>query len=85
MILITTETGSKYLLDMENKTWERVRSTLESGYLRTPKGPFLSAEYEKNGHLALTCPPIRDGSTFRYIQTSRIVKIESPNNGQEGL
>ena len=81
MILITTETGSKYLLDMENKTWERVHSTLESGHLRTTKASFLSAEYD-SGHLILVCLPINDTSAFRYIQTSRILKIEEEPNGQ---
>lgn len=76
MVLITTETGSKYLLDMENKIWERTHSTLESGRLRTTSASFLSADYQLGGHLELICPPINDKSTYRYIQTSRIIKIE---------
>lgn len=76
MVLITTETGSKYLLDMENRIWERTHSTSESGHLRATSAPFLSADYALGGHLVLICNSIKEGSAFRYIQTSRIIKIE---------
>ena len=76
-MLITTETGSIYDLDLENKIWNRVKTTTESGHVRTTSGEFYEVgSIEVGEPVSFVCPPIREGSSFRYIKTSKVVKIE---------
>jgi len=41
---VTTETGSVYLIDLENKTWERIQVGETSGRIRSDQGSILNAQ-----------------------------------------
>ena len=88
MILITTEIVSKYLLDIEDKIGcGRCQSDSEA------VGGSISRNH--TGPVLIIGVPHRMGTRLPFVhlsvwvrlpgrfQTSRIVKIESPDNGQE--
>ena len=75
-MIITTKSGSKYRIDLDAKTWARVRFSGESGYLRTAGGGYDYIRFEIGAPLEMLCPPITEGSSARYIETSDIVSVE---------
>lgn len=77
---ITTENGSVYLIDEENKTWERVSSSAASGKIRTNAGSI------KNDHpldirighpVTIWTDNVNIHADYRVLHTSHVVKIES--------
>lgn len=77
---ITTETGSVYLIDEENKTWERVSSEDTSGKIRTNTGSIKNDHplYIRIGHpVTIWTDKINIHADYRVLRTSHVVKIES--------
>lgn len=76
---ITTETGSVYLIDEENKTWERVNTRNTSGKIRTNSG-FIKNDHPLNiriGHsLTILTDNINIHADNRVLVTSHVVRIE---------
>ena len=75
-MIVTTEAGSQYRIDFDKKTWERVRKTDDSGYLRTAGGSYLDIQVVLGDPMGLLCPPLTKGTEARYIETSPIAKME---------
>lgn len=75
---IRTETGSIYVLDEQAKTWERIASTSESGFLRGGgKGTYNELFGAEVGQrLQLFMDPITPGTTMRVVVTSEICFVE---------
>lgn len=77
-MLVETESGCKFIIDLERKTWARI----EAGYqttapLRTSSGSFITISPIKVGQvLRMFCPPINDSSSARLIMTSFVTNIE---------
>ena len=76
---ITTETGSVYLIDEQNKTWEQISTEDTSGKIRTNTGSI------KNDHplvikigrpLIILTDNISIYATHRVLQTSYVILIE---------
>jgi hypothetical protein len=75
--IIITETGSVYEIDTDKKTWERIETTDESGYVRSKGGTYNSITNLVIGErLNMLCPPIVPNMTARLISTSPIVFIK---------
>jgi hypothetical protein len=72
---ITTESGSVYLIDHEEKTWVRVMTTGMSGSLRSESGKFVRADIIGD-RLYLLCEPLAEGGPGRLIHTSQICAME---------
>lgn len=76
---IETLAGSTYVLDIENKSWKRIRKAEASGVLRTEDGVFENdPKYDFTiigDRLTLVCPPIVEGTTKRLISTSPVTNI----------
>lgn len=84
-MIITTKSGTKYRIDLEAKTWERLFKTEESGHLRTESGTFTDIQGPDLGRgLTITCPPLTPRAYVRVIYTTPVVMVEdeSPENGQ---
>jgi len=76
---VTTETGSVYLIDEENKTWERVSTEDTSGKIRTSGGSIKNNMplYIKVGHpLTIWTDTINLEATHRVLCTSNVIVIE---------
>lgn len=60
---ITTETGSTYIIDIDNKRWERVVQTDESGKIRKDSGDIIAINnYIIGSSLIITGSPLSKGS-----------------------
>lgn len=73
----TTESGSVYTIDFNNKTWERQQGK-EAATLRSDSGKYYSFSID-NGIITMLCPPfIPKPGTFvpRLISSTLIVKVE---------
>lgn len=82
MVYLTTETGSKYVLDLNRKRWERTFSTPDSGVLRTHSGKFNEATYALGQPLVLNLPPFIAQAIGRRVVTSVVTKLDfSPEEG----
>jgi hypothetical protein len=77
MIIVTTEHGTKFRIDPEHKTWERIDKTGDSGNLRDESGTFIWSFGPTIGEpLVLVCPPRVEGASARAITTSIVEKID---------
>lgn len=76
---ITTKTGSVYLIDEENKTWERITAAGTSGQIRTNSGSIKN-DHPLNiriGHsLVIYTDNINIHADGRLLATSHVVRIE---------
>lgn len=81
-IRVHTESGSIYILNQKELTWDRERMRPD-GFSLFPvrtKGGKLNSFPEKiniGEPLVLLGPPLTPGTTVRMIETSPIVKVES--------
>ena len=78
---ITTKSGSVYLIDLTNKTWERVSCAENSGKIRTESGNItnehpITPEVGKSLLLFTDKADTTPDGASRFIQTSEIVNIE---------
>lgn len=72
---IETE-NSTYVLDDEEMTWERVKVSGQSGYLRTDGGQLTTFPKIKVGEpLTMLGPPIVEDATARLIYTTPVTKV----------
>jgi len=85
--LVTTETGSQYLIDHAAKTWVRLQKTTESGELRDESGTFILCDEPVVGKRVGMVMEARDeslrelgkmlGATAgRLVYTSQVVAVE---------
>lgn len=75
--IVNTETGSRYLIDYDECTWERYKTGEDSGELRSDGGTFIEVNYLEVGQRALIlCPPFHEKADARAIVTSIILSIE---------
>lgn len=76
---VMTQTGSVYLIGIEDKTWQRVGTTNKSGYVRTDGGEYRTRNEPEVGHaLTLVCDPLPGTSALlRTIITSDVISIAS--------
>lgn len=75
----TTETGSIYVIDTEEKTWHKERQPNYTGLLplRTKSGVFKTIGAIRVGMpITMTGKPIDPEATFRLITTSFVVELE---------
>lgn len=74
--LVTTESGSRYLIDRDTSTWERVESSPDP--LRSLNGQFTDIHLVIGQPMVLICPPF-DASKLdvpRLIHTTFVRSIE---------
>ena len=75
--IVHTETGSRYLIDYDNQTWERYKTGAKSGDLRSDGGQFIDiSPLEVGKPLVLMCPPYHEKADGRAIITSSVFSIE---------
>jgi len=75
--IVHTETGSRYLIDYDNLTWERYKTGETSGELRSDGGTFIEIGYLEVGQRAIIfCPPFHEKAEGRAVITSQILSIE---------
>lgn len=68
--------NSTYVLDDEEMTWERIKTSEDSGPLRTDGGELTAWPQIRIGEpLALLGPPIADHASARVIYTTAVTKI----------
>lgn len=84
-MIVTTRSGTRYRIDLEAKTWERLSSTPESGHLRTESGTFVDIQGPDLGRgMTITCPPLTPRAYVRVIYTTPVVAVEEgPENGRK--
>lgn len=85
-MIVTTKSGTKYRIDLEAKTWQRLEATYKSGHLRTEFGKFIGIEGLAVGcGMIITCPPITPRASARVIYTTQVVAIEDecPDSGRK--
>lgn len=83
MLKVQTWSGSTYLIDKKNKTWERVKTP----ELVNPLIPLrtLDGNYNHIGEIEVGKPinifaaPIDPTKDFRMITTSQVLKVEEFN------
>ena len=75
-MIITTHSGSKYRIDFDAKTWERLSHDPSSNRLRTPKGSYEEIRLKVGDPMEMLCPPLIPGTDARYVSTSRVTNIE---------
>ncbi len=76
---VITETGSVYLIDLENKKWERLSKTDESGPIRTKSGNILNETplaIHIGQQINISTDKINPSATIRLLQTSPVTSIE---------
>jgi hypothetical protein len=74
--VVHTESGSRYLIDYDNRTWERFRGK-EANKLRSDSGQFIDiGPLEIGQRFAMLCPPYHDKVGGRAIISSEITAIE---------
>lgn len=72
-IKVKTKTGSVYLLDKTQMTWERVVSTEKSGPIRTDGGPLTVWPIVVVGEgVEMYGPPIDSTKDCRLVHTSDV-------------
>lgn len=69
----TTQSGSVYTIDFEQKTWARQRGE-DASVMRTDEGEFISFEID-GGIITMICPPINPPFP-RVITSTLIMKVE---------
>lgn len=73
-MIVTTKTGSKYRVDFDAKTWERVHYLDDSG-IRV-KLHYTEIRIVAGEPMELLCAPLVLGGMPRYIETSDVVSLE---------
>jgi len=74
---VHTESGSRYLIDYDNQTWERYQTGEKSGGLRSDGGQFVEINPLVVGQrLMMVCPPFHEKADGRVVITSAIISIE---------
>ncbi len=74
--VVHTESGSRYLIDYDNRTWERFKGE-GANELRSTSGQFTDIGPLQIGQrLAMLCPPYHDKAGGRAIISSEITAIE---------
>lgn len=79
---VETESGSIYILNQANMTWERVKYIQQNADpffpVRTAGGELTTwPEVEVGKELELVGPPLNPAATFRYIKTSPVIRVEN--------
>ena len=75
-MIVTTENGSKYRVDLDAKTWERLSHPKWSNQVRTKMGAYDEIRLSVGSPMEMLCPPITPGTDGRFISTSDVVSIE---------
>ncbi len=76
-VRFTTETGSRYTVDLAAGTWSRI-PTFASGALRTEGGPLAALVLGGIGRSAiLVGPPLVPRSDARYVLTTPLVELDA--------
>ena len=76
-MIITTENGTKFSIDLVNKTWARIDKTGDSGNLRTESGTYNEIQGPVIGEpCRVWCNNIYEWAGARLIMTTNIIKIE---------
>lgn len=79
VIRVRTASGSLYELNPEKLTWKRAETGVDydpANPLRTEEGKLIEWPEIKVGvGMALLCPPITAGTTFRLVYTSDVVEV----------
>lgn len=76
-MIVTTKSGTRYLIDLEAKTWERLSATDRSGPLRTESGKIVYIEGPVIGEsMIIVGPPLNGSSLGQVIFTSLVVGVE---------
>ena len=82
-IRVKTESGSTYILNPTQMTWDRERNVpeLELVYpVRTKGGTLMKfPEVAVGKPLRMFGPSLTPGGTFRMIETSLVVSVEEAN------
>lgn len=85
-MIVTTELGTRYKIDVAAKTWERLSKTDKSGHLRTESGSITNIDGPVVGQrMVILAPPLNPESAVRVISTSPVALVEFPENGREGV
>jgi hypothetical protein len=71
---ISTESGSTYEIDLDNKKWKRFKGE-NAEQIRTDDGEFIEIWVDTAGCLNLLCPPINPPYD-RLVTSTPIVGIE---------
>ena len=81
---IRTMTGSTYILDKDQMTWERVFTALLSGPLRTVSGKLTVWPVIKLGEsMDMECPPFVEGAILRLVSTSEVMSITAMDDAAD--
>ena len=75
-MIVITENGSRYQIDLDAKTWARLEHAPWSNMVRTKTGPYDQIRAHLGEPMRLLCPPLTPGLDGRYIRTSNVVSIE---------
>lgn len=73
---VTTKNGSVYRIDYDNKTWERLSETENSGPVRTEGGPWDEVLLVEGFPMVIYGPPLDPKMDKRKITTSEVEKVE---------
>ena len=74
---ITTESGSKYIIDLEKKTWRQEKQGNPNTPLRTSEGTFVKiSDLHVGRPLTMLGKPLVEGASFRLINTTFITNIQ---------
>jgi hypothetical protein len=75
-IRFRTETGSVYLVDNDAMRWQRLRTTLASGVLRSEGGPLSAPVVVEVGQaVVLLGPPFAPGLGPRVVITTAVTAV----------
>lgn len=75
-LVFYTISGSKYRIDVDNMTWERISHAPESNLLRTESGPLISRSDILIGMpVILYGPPLNPKAHVREITTTEVIHI----------
>jgi hypothetical protein len=75
-MIVYTKSGSRYRVDLDAKTWERLHEDPKSGPLRTPKGSYLEIRLKLGEPLEMLCPPLNPEADARYVGASTVTRME---------
>lgn len=81
-LAVSTETGSVYILDREQMTWEKTKhipaiTAIAPMPVRTKGGPLIKwPEIHIGQPMILLGPPITEGTDGRAITTSYVIGVE---------
>lgn len=82
-MIIITESGSVYRINLRKKTWHRRRGA-NAIKIRTDHGTYTKISFIKDGILRMECPPINP-PLIRVIESTRIVVVKPQSKNQQNL